>query len=92
MDRQEILRTFIIPSIASAIMGVAVYYTRFGLMMLYSDRMIVTKIWTVISIFVGAFVYFIFLILLRGLNAEEMLHFPKGHVLLRMSRKLHLIK
>ncbi len=90
--RQEILRTFIIPSIASAIMGVAVYYTRFGLMMLYSDRMIVTKIWTVISIFVGAFVYFIFLILLRGLNAEEMLHFPKGHVLLRMSRKLHLIK
>ena len=27
-----------------------------------------------------------------GLNAEEMLHFPKGHVLLRISRKLHLIK
>lgn len=90
--RQEILRTFIIPAIASIIMGVAIYYTRFGLMTLYSGRAIVTKIWTVITIFVGMFVYFIFLILLKGLNAEEMLHFPKGHVLLRISRKLHLIK
>ncbi|MBO4214428.1 MAG: polysaccharide biosynthesis protein, partial [Lachnospiraceae bacterium] len=88
--RQEILRTFIIPAIASIIMGVAIYYTRFGLMTLYSGRAIVTKIWTVITIFVGMFVYFIFLILLKGLNAEEMLHFPKGHVLLRISRKLHL--
>ena len=90
--RQEVLRTFIIPAIASAIMGAAVYYTRFGLMMVYSQRAVVTKLWTVVSIFVGAVVYFIFLILLRGLNAEEMLHFPKGHVLLRISRKLHLIK
>ena len=90
--RQEVLRTFIIPAIASAIMGIAIYYTRFGLITLYSGRALVTKIWTVLTIFVGAFVYFIFLILLKGLNAEEMLHFPKGHVLLRISRKLHLIK
>ncbi|MCR5345875.1 MAG: polysaccharide biosynthesis protein [Lachnospiraceae bacterium] len=90
--RQEVLRTFIIPAFASAIMGAAVYFTRYGLMLLYSDRAIVTKLWTVVSIFVGAFVYFIFLILFKGLNAEEMLHFPKGHVLLRVSRKLHLIK
>ncbi|MBQ7077618.1 MAG: polysaccharide biosynthesis protein [Lachnospiraceae bacterium] len=86
--KQEVVRTFIIPGICAAIMGAAVYFTYKGLMMVYP----IGKIWTVISIFVGAVVYFFFLILLKGLNEEEMLRFPKGHVLLKISKKLHLIR
>lgn len=86
--RQEILRTFIIPSIASAIMGAAVYGSYYGLMRIYPKN----SIWTIVSIGVGICVYGAALLLLRGLTPEEILAFPKGAVILRLAEKLHLVK
>ncbi|MBE5900742.1 MAG: polysaccharide biosynthesis protein [Lachnospiraceae bacterium] len=86
--RQEILRTFIIPSIASLIMGAAVYGSYFGLMKLYPRN----SIWTIVAILVGVVVYGVFLLLLKGLTPDEILAFPGGGRVLRLAEKMHLVK
>ncbi len=86
--RQEILRTFIIPTISALIMGAAVYGTYHGLMKVYA----INSVWTMVSILVGIVVYGVFLLLLKCLSPDEILAFPKGATLLRIARKLHLVK
>ncbi|MEG1888321.1 MAG: polysaccharide biosynthesis protein [Lachnospiraceae bacterium] len=85
--RQEIRRTFIIPGICSAIMGVAVYFLYKGVMLLLS----INSIATIAAIFVGAVLYGILLLLFRGLSASEIATFPKGRTLVQIFMKLHLL-
>lgn len=86
--RQEIRRTFVIPGISALIMGVAVYLSY--QLALYLFR--VNAIATVFSIFIGVIVYAVVLLLLKGLTEEEILKFPKGAVLVRLARKMHLLR
>ena len=46
---------------------------------------------TVISIFVGMFVYFMILLLMRGVTEQELRRIPKGTVLIRFAKKLRLL-
>ncbi len=85
--RQEVLRTFFIPTICSCIMGAAVYGSYHGLMKLYANN----TIWTLVSIVIGVLVYGVFLLLLRGLTEEELKAFPKGTSLVKVAKKLHLM-
>ncbi len=86
--RQEIVKTFLIPGIASAIMGGAVY----GVYQLLMKFVKINAIATVISIIAGIIVYGIFLLLMRGLNEEDLKAFPKGYLIIRIAKKLHLLK
>lgn len=86
--RQEIVKTFLIPGIASAIMGGAVY----GVYQLLMKFVKINAIATVISIIAGIIVYGIFLLLMRGLNEEDLKAFPKGYLMIRIAKKLHLLK
>lgn len=86
--RQEVLKTFIIPSIASIIMGACVYGSYTGLMIVYP----INSLWTVVAIVIGVAVYAVALLLLRGLTPDEILAFPKGASILRLAKKLHLVK
>lgn len=86
--RQEIVKTFLIPGIASAIMGGAVY----GVYQLLMKFVKMNAIATVISIIAGIIVYGIFLLLMRGLNEEDLKAFPKGYLIIRIAKKLHLLK
>jgi len=86
--RQEVFKTFFVPIVASLVMGASVYGSYTGLMMIYPKN----SIWTLVAIMVGVVVYAVFLLLLRGLTADELLAFPKGATLLRLARKLHLVK
>ncbi len=85
--RQEIKRTFIIPAISSLGMGVVVYlvYT----LVLYLIR--INTVATVLSILAGVFTYFTLMLLLRGVTEKELLRFPKGTVLVRIAKKMHLL-
>ncbi len=85
--RQEIVRTFIIPTICSVIMGVSVYFSYKGLMAVYSFN----SLWTLVCIIIGVIVYGFFLLLLKGFSEEELLAFPKGYMILRFAKKLHLM-
>lgn len=86
--RQEIVKTFLIPGIASAIMGGAVY----GVYQLLIKTVKMNAIATIVSIIVGVIVYGVVLLLMRGLNEEELKAFPKGYLLVRLAKKMHLMK
>lgn len=86
--KQEVVKTFVIPSIASAIMGVIAYggYTLFH----YITKSNLISI--VIAIIVAVIAYAVTLLLLKGLGEEELRRFPKGHLLVSIAKKFHLLK
>ena len=86
--RQEIMRTFIIPLLASAFMGAVAWAVYEGfLLMTKSPRISVIP-----AVLIGAAAYFALLILFRGVTEEELRGFPKGHLLVRLAKKCRLMK
>lgn len=86
--RQEIMRTFIIPLLASAFMGAVAWAVYEGfLLMTKSPRISVVP-----AVLIGAAAYFALLILFRGVTEEELRGFPKGHLLVRLAKKCRLMK
>ena len=85
--RQEVKKTFLIPMVASAVMGAAAFgvyraaYNIFG-----------NLISTGISVLVAVAVYFVLLILLKGVDAQELRSMPGGTRLSGLARKLHLVR
>ena len=86
--RQEVRKTFFVPAIAATGMGVVVWLIYHGI--LYVLR--INAIATVLSIVAGAAVYAVLLLLLKGLNEQEILRFPKGRMLADIAKKLHLLR
>ena len=86
--KQEIKKTFIIPAISSVVMGIVVYVVYMLLMSASHSNILAT----LVAILIGAVVYFVVLLLMKGLSKEEMLRFPKGHVLYKIAKSLHLIQ
>lgn len=86
--RQEIKRTFIIPGIASAVMGVIVWLVYKGVIYVFR----INAVATILAIIIGAAVYGALLLLLGGLREQELLRFPKGHVIASFARKMHLLR
>ncbi len=85
--RQEIPRTFIIPSICAAAMGGAVYGVYYLLMKFVNSNAAAV----LVSITVGVIIYGILLLLLRGLREKELRSFPMGNVIIKIAKKLHLM-
>jgi len=86
--RQEIVKTFLIPGVAAAIMGVVVWAVYKGL--LYLLR--INAIATIVSIFIGAVVYFALVLLLKGMGEAELRRLPKGYLLVKLAKKAHLLR
>lgn len=84
--KQEIRKTFIIPLIASAIMGLVI-----GLLYLLIRKVTSDTISTLISVVIGACVYFIALLKLKGVNESEIRSFPGGDFLAKIALVLRLI-
>ena len=85
--RQEIKRTFVIPLIASLFMGAAPWAVYEGLFLLTNSR----QISVIPAILVGAVVYFVFLLLLKGVTEKELRGFPKGYLLVKAAKKCRLL-
>ncbi len=84
---QEIIKTFVIPAIASGFMGIVTYLTYLGLMALTGNNLIAT----LIAIVAAVVVYFLLLIFLKGVNEEELEFLPKGTGIIRILKKVHLM-
>ncbi len=86
--KQEYKKTFLMPALASLIMGVIAYgaYTMFYLLTKSNILCIV------ISIVLAVIVYFIALLLLKGLTEDEIRKFPKGYLLVKIAKYLKLLK
>ncbi len=86
--RQEIVKTFIKPVIASLVMGAAAFGVYHGLYMVLP----VSRIVLLIAIGVGASVYFVVILLIGGVDEKELKAFPKGAMLVHVAKKLHLLR
>lgn len=86
--RQEIVRTFLIPLLAASGMGAFAWAVYEGLLLLTKSP----RISVVPAILLGACVYFLLLILFRGVSEEELKVLPKGYLLVRLARKCRLMR
>ena len=85
--RQEMTKTFLKPLLASAFMGMmawAVYEG--GLLLFKSPRIAVFP-----AVIVGVVVYFALLLLFKGVTEQELLGFPKGHLLVKLAKRCRLL-
>lgn len=85
--KQELLQSFIIPSICSILMGVMAVLAYKGVHLIYPSN----ALSTIIAICLAIVVYFILLIKFRGVSEEELSGIPKGHAIIRLSKKFHLM-
>ncbi len=86
--RQEVVKTFIIPLFAAGIMGGLVYVIYQGVIKIIGSNLA----GVIISIVIGAISYFVSLLAMKGLTEEELLKFPKGHLLVKIAYQLHIWK
>ena len=85
--KQEIIKTFILPTIASSIMGAAAYF-------IYEMGKVVFRsifLSFFLSFLSAIFLYFMLILLLKVVTKEEILTLPKGAMIARILRRLHLI-
>lgn len=85
--QQEIKKTFVIPIVASAIMGLASYGVYYGLFSLIKNN----TISFIFAFIVAVVVYAVVLLLFKGLTEEELLGFPKGQLIVSIAKKIHLL-
>ena len=81
------VKTFIIPAAASVGMGLLVWLSYKGVMFVLSSNAIAT----VISVVIGMFSYFVLMLLMGGISEGELRTLPKGALLIRLAKKLHLM-
>ncbi len=84
---QDVRKTYLIPALASVIMGVIVWLVHQGVYYVTG----VYFISIMFAIVVGVVVYFVAIIKLGGITETELLGVPKGHVILRIAKKAHLL-
>ena len=85
--RQEKRKTFVIPVIASVIMGIVAFFAE-----MFLSRVMPGKLATVVTVMIAVVVYMVCLLTFGGLTEEEILAMPKGRMLARIFKKLHLLK
>ena len=84
---QEQQKTFIIPAVASVIMGV----TALGIHLLF-ELFSSTQVATLVALPVAVVVYAMALVMLGGVSEQEMYEMPKGALLVRVCRKAGLFR
>ena len=89
--RQEITRTFLIPIVSSAVMGAAAYGVYRLCASCFGSGLAGNALSTAVSVLAAVLIYFVLLIKLKGITAEEMRRMPMGTRLLRAARVLHLL-
>lgn len=84
---QEYRTAFIVPAIASAVMGACAYLIyRVGYATVHSN-----VIACLLSVVVAVVVYFVLILLLGGLTESDLPDFPMGMRIGRVAKKLHLM-
>lgn len=85
--KQEVKKTFLIPTACAAIMGVVTFLIYSGLYYLIRRN----SICTMVAIVIGAIVYSCLLLLFKGVTREELIEMPLGRTLSGIAEKLHLL-
>ena len=85
--RQEIYKSFLVPIISSAIMGIAAYLIYYVMCKLTQN----ITISFVFAFIVAVVVYAVVFLCMKGFTEDELLSLPKGTLLVKVARKFHLL-
>jgi len=85
--RQEVVRTFVIPAVASFFMGIMAWFAYTRLLELAGSVLFAF----VVALVLAVFCYMFLVILFKGFTKEEMLELPGGATLYRACRKYYLM-
>ncbi len=86
--RQEFVKTFCIPAVCSGLMGAAAFFLYRGLYALTGSNAFAL----IAAILLAVLVYGVLMLLFHGLTEEELKRMPKGQLLIRLAKKVHLLK
>lgn len=86
--KQEIKKTFLIPILASLIMGVFAFVLYQAMYWLTHSN----AVSLVIAIIFAIIIYAVAMLLLKGLTEDDILKFPKGRFLVKVVKQFHLLK
>ena len=86
--KQEWMDTFLKPAICSAIVGLIT----FGIYKLVDYLTGMFFLAMVIAIGIFIVLYFVLILLSGGVTEQEVRAFPKGHILVKIAKKLHLLR
>lgn len=91
--RQEYIKTFAIPLAASAVMGISVgiIYWLLNKALGGLNKTLSSFIIVMVGIVIGAVVYFIALILLKGVGEDDLRKMPGGRTALTIAKKCRLL-
>jgi len=85
--KQEITKTFLVPTIASVIMGISAYFTYQAMYNLLQSN----ALSVMIAIFIAMIMYFVAILLLKGITEEELLAMPKGSTFVYLLKKVRIL-
>ena len=85
--RIHVKKTFIKPFVASVIMGVVAFGAYYGLHYLVKSNLVSL----IVAVLLAVIVYFVFVIKLKGITEEEILELPKGAMIKKVAKKIHLL-
>ncbi|MBU5460476.1 putative polysaccharide biosynthesis protein [Anaerostipes sp. MSJ-23] len=89
--RQEVVKTFVKPAVSAILMGVVIGVIQFVLLKVLPFGRIGFAICLVIAIPAGVLVYFAGIIKFQVFTEEELKNVPKGHLIIKMAKKLRLL-
>ncbi len=84
---QEWRKTFCIPAICSAGMGLAAFLVYQGLYSLTE----INAVAVIAAILLAIIVYGVLMLLFKGMSEQELKRLPKGELLIRLAKKVHLM-
>ena len=85
--RQELIKSFIMPFMASVIMGVIAFLSHWLIHKLSHSNFIAL----IVSILLAMIVYVVILVFMRAIDENELANLPKGYKLINLFKKLHLL-
>lgn len=85
--QQEIVKTFLIPTVSAGLMGVITYFVYQG--MIYLSGYVLIS--TIVSILIAVIAYFALLILMKGVDEQELAFLPRSGGIIRLLKKLHML-
>ena len=86
--KQEITKTFIIPTVSAGLMGIATYFIHLGLYTWTGSN----TFSAIVSLITAVIIYFVLLILMKGTTEEELENLPKGETIIRFLHWAHILK
>lgn len=85
--KQEVIKSFVMPFMASVVMGIITFLSYLGVKKLLHSNLIAT----LLSVLLSVLVYFVLLIFMRAIDEKELRNIPKGERIIALLKKIRLL-